>query len=50
MKAKIFDKQFDQGADISVSLDLSKAKRALQEQKCVNVDFSVVSEASTHSD
>lgn len=39
MKAKTFDKQFDDGADISASLDLSKTKRVLQEQKCVNVDF-----------
>ncbi len=39
MKAKTFDKQFDDGADISASLDLSKAKRTLQEQKRVNVDF-----------
>lgn len=39
MKAKTFDKQFDDGADILASLDLSKAKRVLQEQKRVNVDF-----------
>lgn len=39
MKAKIFDKQFDEGKDITASLDLSKAKRVLQEQKRVNVDF-----------
>ena len=39
MKAKNFDKQFDEGADITASLDLSKAKRVLQEQKRVNVDF-----------
>lgn len=39
MKAKAFDKQFDEGADITASLDLSKAKRVLQEQKRVNVDF-----------
>ena len=30
MKAKAFDKQFDEGADITASLDLSKAKRVLQ--------------------
>ncbi len=41
MKAKAFDKQFDAGADITTSLNLSKAKRALQEQKRVNVDFPV---------
>ena len=39
MKAKELDKQFDDGEDILNSLDLSKAKRSLQEQKRVNVDF-----------
>jgi hypothetical protein len=39
MKAKDFDQQFDEGVDITQSLDLSKAKRVLQEQKRVNVDF-----------
>jgi hypothetical protein len=39
MKAKTFDQQFDKGVDISASLDLSKSKRVLQEQKRVNVDF-----------
>ena len=39
MKAKTFDKQFDEGADITVALDLSMARRVLQEQKRVNVDF-----------
>lgn len=39
MKAKKFEKQFDEGVDITASLDLSKAKRVLQEQKRVNVDF-----------
>jgi hypothetical protein len=39
MKAKNFDKQFDECTDITASLDLSKAKRVLQEQKRVNVDF-----------
>ena len=39
MKAKDFEQQFDEGADISASLDLTKAKRVLQEQKRVNVDF-----------
>jgi hypothetical protein len=39
MKAKTFDKQFDEGADITAALDLSKAKRVLQEQRRVNVDF-----------
>ena len=39
MKAKDFEKQFDEAIDITQSLDLSKAKRVLQEQKRVNVDF-----------
>ena len=39
MKAKTFDKQFDEGTDITASLDLSRARRVLQEQKRVNVDF-----------
>jgi len=39
MKAKTFDKQFDEGADITAALDLSKGRRVLQEQKRVNVDF-----------
>ena len=39
MKAKKFEQQFDEGVDITASLDVSKAKRVLQEQKRVNVDF-----------
>jgi hypothetical protein len=39
MKAKKFEQQFDEGVDITASLDLTKAKRVLQEQKRVNVDF-----------
>jgi hypothetical protein len=39
MKAKKFEQQFDEGVDITASLDLSKTKRVLQEQKRVNVDF-----------
>jgi hypothetical protein len=39
MKAKTFDQQFDKSVDITAALDLSKAKRVLQEQKRVNVDF-----------
>ena len=41
MKAKTFDKKFDEGEDILNYLDLSKAKRASQEQKRVNVDIPV---------
>ena len=39
MKAKVFEQQFDDAIDITASLDLSKAKRVLQAQKRVNVDF-----------
>ncbi|MEI8362582.1 MAG: CopG family transcriptional regulator [Betaproteobacteria bacterium] len=39
MKAKVFEQQFDENIDITSSLDLTKAKRVLQEQKRVNVDF-----------
>ena len=39
MKAREFDKQFDEGGDISQQLDISKARRPKQEQKRVNVDF-----------
>ena len=39
MKAKKFEQQFDDDVDLVASLDLSKAKRVLQEQRRVNVDF-----------
>lgn len=39
MKAKNFEQQFEEGVDMTASLDLSKAKRVQQEQKRVNVDF-----------
>jgi len=39
MKAKDFDKKFDEGKNIVKHLDLSKARRPEQEQKRVNVDF-----------
>lgn len=39
MKAREFDKQFDEGQDISKHLDKSRARRPKQEQKRVNVDF-----------
>jgi hypothetical protein len=41
MKAREFDKQFDEGRDISQHLDMTKASRRAQEQKRVNVDFPV---------
>ena len=39
MKAKDFDKKFEEGQDISKCLNISKARRPEQEQKRVNVDF-----------
>ena len=39
MKAKDFEQQFDEGVDLTGSLYLSKARRVLQAQKRVNVDF-----------
>lgn len=39
MKAKKFDADFDSGKNIAGALDLSKARRPLQVQKRVNVDF-----------
>lgn len=41
MKAKEFDKKFDEGEDVSRYLDVSKARRPVQEQRRVNVDFPV---------
>ena len=41
MKAKEFDKQFDDGEDVTQHLDLSRVRRPEQEQKRVNVDFPV---------
>ena len=41
MKANEFDKKFDIGVDIISSLDLSKAKRPMLDQKRVNVDFPI---------
>jgi hypothetical protein len=39
MKAKNFEQQFDEGVDLTATLNVSKAKRMLQVQKRVNVDF-----------
>ena len=39
MKAKDFDKKFDEGKSVVRHLDLSKARRPVTEQKRVNVDF-----------
>lgn len=39
MKAKEFDRKFDEGEEIVDQLDLANARRPEQEQKRVNVDF-----------
>ena len=39
MKANDFEKQFEDDIEITESLDLSKTRRVLQQQKRVNVDF-----------
>lgn len=39
MKAREFDKKFNENKDISKYLDISKARRPGQKQKRVNVDF-----------
>ncbi len=39
MKAREFDKKFDEGGYISQYIDISRAKRPEQKQKRVNVDF-----------
>ncbi len=41
MKAKNFDKKFDNAEDVTAFLDLAKARRVKQEQKRVNVDFPI---------
>lgn len=41
MKAKDFDKKFDDGQPIMDDLDLSKVRRPEHEQRRVNVDFPV---------
>jgi len=39
MKAKRFDRKFDDGNDISAHLDVTTARRVTQQQRRVNVDF-----------
>jgi len=41
MKAKDFDKAFDEGSDISQYLDISKARRPQQEKRKMNIDFPI---------
>ncbi|MBL0010680.1 MAG: CopG family transcriptional regulator [Nitrosomonas sp.] len=39
MKAKKFDADFDSGGDVMSVLDISWARRPLQKQRGINVDF-----------
>ena len=39
MKAKSFDAKVEKGEDVTGALDLSRARRPLQERRWVNVDF-----------
>lgn len=39
MKAREFDRKFDDGEDVTSELDLSRLHRPGQEQRRVNVDF-----------
>ena len=41
MKAREFDRRFDDGEDITDQLDLTKVDRPNREQRRVNVDFPV---------
>jgi hypothetical protein len=41
MKARDFDRKFDEGEDVTVDLDLSEVRKPAQEQRRVNVDFPV---------
>jgi hypothetical protein len=41
MKASEFDQQFDDGESVLEALELSQAKRIMQEQTAVNIDFPV---------
>jgi hypothetical protein len=39
MKARDFDRKFDEGEAVTGDLDLSKVRKPAQEQRRVNVDF-----------
>lgn len=39
MKAKAFGEKFDDGGNVLDAVDITKAKRTMQDQKRVNVDF-----------
>ena len=40
-KASDFDRKFDKGENVIADLDLSKARRPLEEQKRINMDVPV---------
>lgn len=39
MKAEDFEKKFEAGEDITLHLDIGKARRPRQETKRINIDF-----------
>ena len=39
MKARNFDRKFDEGKDVTADLDLTTVRRPTREQRRVNVDF-----------
>lgn len=39
MKARNFDRKFDEGNDVSADLELTTLRRPTREQRRVNVDF-----------
>jgi len=41
MKAKEFDRKFDEGEDVTRYLDLGKMRKPVQTLKIVNVDFPI---------
>jgi len=41
MKAKDFDKAFDEGTDVSQHLDISKARKPKQAYKKMKIDFPI---------
>ena len=41
MKARDFDKKVESGEDLTMDLDVSKARRLNQETKRINVDFPI---------
>ena len=39
MKARNFDRKFDEGKDVTADLDVTTSRRPTQEHRRVNVDF-----------